>query len=102
MMVAFLLYGFGLTGLVTSLGGLFAIDIAPKKAAGAAMGFIGVFSYVAAATQERISGWLIQRGMVMVDGVRHYDFSTAIWFWIASSVVSLVLTTTLWRVRLRD
>ena len=102
MMVAFLLYGFGLTGLVTSLGGLFAIDIAPKKAAGAAMGFIGVFSYVAAATQERISGWLIQRGMVVVDGVRHYDFSTAIWFWIASSVVSLALTTTLWRVRLRD
>jgi OPA family sugar phosphate sensor protein UhpC-like MFS transporter len=102
MMVAFLLYGFGLTGLVTSLGGLFAIDIAPKKAAGAAMGFIGVFSYVAAATQERISGYLIQHGMVMVDGVRHYDFSSAIWFWIASSVVSLVLTTTLWRVRLRD
>ena len=86
MMAAFLLYGFGLTGLVTSLGGLFAIDIAPKKAAGAAMGFIGVFSYVGAATQERISGYLIQRGMVIVDGVRHYDFSTAIWFWIASSV----------------
>jgi len=102
MMVAFLLYGFGLTGLVTSLGGLFAIDIAPKKAAGAAMGLIGVFSYVGAATQERISGHLIQRGMVMVDGVRHYDFSTAIWFWVASSVVSLILATTLWRVRLRD
>ena len=102
MMAAFLLYGFGLTGLVTSLGGLFAIDIAPKKAAGAAMGFIGVFSYVGAATQERISGYLIQRGMVIVDGVRHYDFSTAIWFWIASSVVSLILATTLWRVRLRD
>jgi OPA family sugar phosphate sensor protein UhpC-like MFS transporter len=102
MMAAFLLYGFGLTGLVTSLGGLFAIDIAPKKAAGAAMGFIGVFSYVGAATQERISGYLIQRGMVMVDGVRHYDFSTAIWFWVASSVVSLILATTLWRVRLRD
>jgi MFS transporter, OPA family, sugar phosphate sensor protein UhpC len=102
MVVAFLLYGFGLTGLVTSLGGLFAIDIAPKKAAGAAMGFIGVFSYVAAATQERVSGSLIQHGMVVVDGVRHYDFSTAIWFWVASSIVSLILATTLWRVRLRD
>jgi OPA family sugar phosphate sensor protein UhpC-like MFS transporter len=102
MMAAFLLYGFGLTGLVTSLGGLFAIDIAPKKAAGAAMGFIGVFSYVGAATQERISGYLIQRGMVIVDGVRHYDFTATIWFWIASSVISLMLATTLWRVRLRD
>ena len=102
MTAGFLLYGFGVTGLVTSLGGLFAIDIAPKKAAGAAMGFVGVFSYVGAALQEWLSGHLIQRGMVMVDGVRHYDFSTAIWFWVGSSVLSLVLATTLWRVRLRD
>ena len=102
MMAAFLLYGFGLTGLVTSLGGLFAVDIAPTKAAGAAMGFIGVFSYLAAATQERISGFLIEQGTTLVDGVRHYDFSRAIWFWIGSSVVSLILSTTLWRVKLRD
>ncbi len=102
MTAAFLLYGFGVTGLVTSLGGLFAIDIAPKKAAGAAMGFIGVFSYVGAALQEWLSGHLIQRGMVIVDGVRHYDFTAAIWFWVGSSVLSLILATTLWRVRLRD
>jgi OPA family sugar phosphate sensor protein UhpC-like MFS transporter len=102
MMTAFLLYGFGLTGLVTSLGGLFAVDIAPTRAAGAAMGFIGVFSYLAAATQERISGFLIEQGTTFVDGVRHYDFSRAIWFWIGSSVVSLILSTTLWRVKLRD
>jgi MFS transporter, OPA family, sugar phosphate sensor protein UhpC len=102
MTAGFLLYGFGVTGLVTSLGGLFAIDIAPKKAAGAAIGFIGVFSYVGAALQEWFSGHLIQRGMVIVDGVRHYDFTAAIWLWIGSSVVSLILATTLWRVRLRD
>jgi OPA family sugar phosphate sensor protein UhpC-like MFS transporter len=102
MTAGFLLYGFGVTGLVTSLGGLFAIDIAPKKAAGAAMGFIGVFSYVGAALQEWLSGHLIQRGMTVVDGVRHYDFTAAIWLWIGASVVSLILATTLWRARLRD
>jgi OPA family sugar phosphate sensor protein UhpC-like MFS transporter len=102
MTAGFLLYGFGVTGLVTSLGGLFAIDIAPKKAAGAAMGFIGVFSYVGAALQEWLSGHLIQRGMIVVDGVRHYDFTAAIWLWIGASVVSLILATTLWRARLRD
>jgi OPA family sugar phosphate sensor protein UhpC-like MFS transporter len=102
MLFAFLLYGFGLTGLVTALGGLFAVDIAPKKAAGAAMGFIGVFSYLAAATQDRISGYLIEQGTTLIDGVRHYDFSQVIWFWVGSSVVSLILSTTLWRVRLRD
>jgi OPA family sugar phosphate sensor protein UhpC-like MFS transporter len=102
MTVAFFIYGFGLTGLVTSLGGLFALDIAPKRAAGAAMGFIGVFSYIGAALQDQISGHLIERGVTLVDGVRFYDFSTVIWFWIGSSVVSMILATTLWRVRIRD
>jgi OPA family sugar phosphate sensor protein UhpC-like MFS transporter len=102
MTVAFFIYGFGLTGLVTSLGGLFALDIAPKRAAGAAMGFIGVFSYIGAALQDQISGHLIEQGITIVDGVRHYDFSTVIWFWIGSSVLSFILATSLWRVRMRD
>ena len=102
MTVAFFVYGFGLTGLVTSLGGLFALDIAPKRAAGAAMGFIGVFSYVGAALQDQISGHLIERGITIIDGVRHYDFSTVIWFWVGSSVLSFILATSLWRVRMRD
>ena len=102
MTVAFFIYGFGLTGLVTSLGGLFALDIAPKRAAGAAMGFIGVFSYIGAALQDQISGHLIENGVTMIDGVRHYDFTSAIWFWVGSSVLSLILATSLWRVRVRD
>jgi OPA family sugar phosphate sensor protein UhpC-like MFS transporter len=102
MTVAFFIYGFGLTGLVTSLGGLFALDIAPKRAAGAAMGFIGVFSYIGAALQDQISGHLIERGVTIIDGVRHYDFSTVIWFWVGSSVLSFILATSLWRVRVRD
>ncbi len=102
MTTAFFIYGFGLTGLVTSLGGLFALDIAPKRAAGAAMGFIGVFSYIGAALQDQVSGHLIERGITIVDGVRHYDFSTVIWFWIGSSVLSFILASSLWRVRVRD
>jgi OPA family sugar phosphate sensor protein UhpC-like MFS transporter len=102
MTLAFFIYGFGLTGLVTSLGGLYALDIAPKRAAGAAMGFIGVFSYIGAALQDQISGHLIERGMTVVDGVRHYDFSAAISFWVGASIVSMILATTLWRVQLRD
>ena len=100
--IAFLAYGFSINGLVTALGGLFAVDISPKKAAGAAMGFIGVFSYLGAAIQERVSGRLIEAGTTMVDGVRHYDFSGAIWFWLGSSVASLILAALLWRVKIRD
>lgn len=96
---AFFIYGFGLTGLVTSLGGLFGVDIVSRRAAGAVMGFIGVFSYIAAAVQENVSGFLIERGVRVIDGVRHYDFSGAIAFWLICSLLSAILPATLWRVR---
>ena len=100
--IAFAVYGFSLNGLVAALGGLFAVDISPKKAAGAAMGFIGIFSYVGAAIQERISGTLIDRGTTIIDGIRHYDFSKPIFFWIGSSVISLILAVSLWRAKVKD
>lgn len=100
--IALILFGLGMTGLVTSVGGLFAIDICPKRVAGAALGMVGVFSYLGAAIQERVSGRLIDRGMTMVNGVRTYDFGPVIWFWIGSSVVSMLLAATLWRTKLRD
>jgi OPA family sugar phosphate sensor protein UhpC-like MFS transporter len=99
---AFVLYGIGLNGLVTSLGGLFGVDIAPKCAAGAVMGFVGIFSYIGAGIQENVSGYLIEKGTTIVDGNRVYDFSDAIVFWVGASIVSMLLAATLWRVRLRD
>ncbi|RYD54201.1 MAG: MFS transporter, partial [Sphingomonadales bacterium] len=100
--LSMVLFGLGMTGLVTSVGGLFAIDICPKRVAGAALGLVGVFSYIGAGIQETVSGKLINGGMTMVDGVRHYDFTAAIWFWIAASVASVLLASTLWNTRLRD
>jgi MFS transporter, OPA family, sugar phosphate sensor protein UhpC len=102
LITGMLLFGMGLTGLVTSLGGLFAVDIAPKRVAGAAMGVIGIFSYIGAGIQEQVSGALVERGMTVVGDVRSYDFGPAIWFWIGSSVVSMLLAASLWRTRLRD
>jgi len=94
-----LLYGFGTAGLITSIGGLFGTDICPKRVAGAAMGVVGVFSYVGAAIQEHISGALIQKGVTVSNAVRHYDFSEAIQFWIGCSVMSMLLAACLWRVK---
>jgi OPA family sugar phosphate sensor protein UhpC-like MFS transporter len=102
LVVGMLLFGMGLTGLVTSLGGLFAVDIAPKRAAGAAMGVIGIFSYIGAAIQEQVSGILIDRNMTVIGAERIYDFGPVIWFWIGSSVLSMLLATSLWRTKLRD
>ena len=102
LIIAFAIYGFTLSGLISSLGGLFAVDIAPKKSAGAAMGFLGVFSYVAAALQEQISGFLIDRGTTIVNDVRYYDFSSVKIYWISASVLSLIFAVTLWRTKPAD
>jgi OPA family sugar phosphate sensor protein UhpC-like MFS transporter len=40
--------------------------------------------------------------MTLTNGVRTYDFEPVIWFWIGSSIVSMLLAASLWRVRLRD
>lgn len=113
--VAFILFGFTLSGLLAVLGGLFAMDILGKRAAGAALGFIGILSYLGSAVQEWISGRLIQQGMTVetlttlndqgqsvVTHVKHYDFSAAITFWIGASVASVILAALLWRVKTKE
>ncbi|NLB59225.1 MAG: MFS transporter [Gammaproteobacteria bacterium] len=102
LITGMVLFGLGLTGLVTALGGLFAVDIAPKRVAGAAMGVIGIFSYIGAGIQEYVSGKLIQEGMTVVGDVRTYDFGAVIWFWVGASVLSMLLAASLWNTRLRD
>jgi MFS transporter, OPA family, sugar phosphate sensor protein UhpC len=98
----FILYGFTLSGLLAVLGGLFAVDIAPKQAAGAVMGFVGVFSYLGAGLQNQVSGHLIQKGTTFLDGVRLYDFGPVVTFWVGASVVSMLLACSLWRIRAVD
>lgn len=99
---AFIVYGFTLSGLLAVLGGLFAVDIVPKTAAGAAIGLTGVFSYAAAGLQDRVTGYLLAKGETIVNGTPHYDFRNAILFWIGASVVSLLLASSLWRVKMRE
>jgi len=100
--LGFAVYGAALSGLVASVGGLFGVDIAPRAATGAAMGFVGVFSYLGAAIQENVSASMISNGMTVIGGVRSYNFDLAILFWIGSSVISMLLAASLWNTRIRD
>ena len=102
LVVAFAVYGAALSGLIASVGGLFAVDIAPRGATGAAMGLVGVFSYMGAGTQDMISAGLIDAGTTIIDGTKVYNFDSVILFWISTSVVSMVLAATLWKTRIRD
>jgi len=100
--IGLVIYGFTMSGLLAVLGGLFAVDIAPRKATGAAMGIIGVFSYLGAGIQEVVSGLLIGHGTTVVDGVKVYDFTVPILFWVGASVLSMLLAATLWKVNARE
>jgi OPA family sugar phosphate sensor protein UhpC-like MFS transporter len=102
--VALFVYGFSLSGILAVLGGLLAVDVSSKRAAGMAMGFIGFISYVGAATQEKLAGrYLKAHTIVLPDGTKHIDdWSGPIALWIGGSIVSLVLAATLWRVQPRE
>ena len=89
------LIGFSIGGLVVFLAGLTACDLMPKNAVGAVKGFIGLFSYLAASLQEIVSSKLIV--VTEVAGVKHYDFGSAQYFWLSTSILSIVLAASVWR-----
>ena len=90
-LLAMVLFGMAIGVLICFLGGLMAIDIVPREATGAALGIVGMASYVGAGLQDIVSGWLIDSGKTLVDGVVRYDFGTAALFWIAASALSFIL-----------
>ena len=100
--IAFLVYGFTLSGLLAVLGGLFALDIAPKNISGAAMGFIGLFSYIGAGIQEKLSSLLIKTSTLEASSDLVYNFDSAILFWVVASVISFLLSLTLWNKKIED
>ena len=90
-LLSMVLFGMAIGVLICFLGGLMAIDIVPREATGAALGIVGMASYVGAGLQDIVSGWLINSGKTVTDGVTTYDFDTAIVFWIAASALSFIL-----------
>jgi OPA family sugar phosphate sensor protein UhpC-like MFS transporter len=95
-------FEFSIGGLIVFLAGLIAVDIMPKRAAGAVKGVIGLFSYMGAATQDWISGLLISSGKTIVDGEAVYNFDYAFYFWIGASILSLILAITVWNVKAHE
>ena len=90
--LSMVLFGIAIGVLICFLGGLMAVDIVPRKATGAALGVVGIASYIAAGIQDVASGWLIDKHItVAADGVKHYDFGPVAFFWIAASVISFIL-----------
>ena len=79
------------------VAGLMAVDIVPRKATGAALGVVGISSYVAAGLQDITSGYLIQGFMTEVEGADGYDFGPVSWFWMTAALISFVLPVLNWK-----
>lgn len=89
------LFSLSIGVLYCIVAGLMAVDIVPRKATGAALGIVGISSYVAAAVQDIVSGYLIQGGhAAMEQGI--YDFTPVSIFWLSACLLSFVLPVLGW------
>ena len=80
------------------VAGLMAVDIVPRKATGAALGIVGISSYVAAGMHDIASGYLIQGYTKGADiSTASYDFGPVSVFWLAATLVAFVLPVIFWK-----
>jgi len=93
---ALAVFGLGMGGLLVFLGGLMAIDLVSRRAAGAAMGLVGLFSYLVAGIQDTLSGYLLDASKRVVNGTTTYSFSLVFAVWIGALALSILLTASLW------
>ena len=93
------LFGLGIGVLICFLGGLMAVDIAPRNASGAALGVVGIASYIGAGLQDVMSGILIEGQKTVVNGTDVYDFTYINWFWIGASLLSTLLALLVWNAK---
>ena len=106
---AMVLFGISIGVLICFLGGLMAVDIVPRKATGAALGVVGMASYVAVGIQDVVSGWLIDGNSTLVETLdeatgqmvqtTQYDFTPVAIFWVVASVISFLLPVLNWKYR---
>ena len=94
---AMVLRGLAIGVLICFVGGLMAVDLVPRKASGAALGIVGLVSYIFASTQDIVSGILIDNNTTIVDGVKVIDFGPVGYLWIGAAFISMILPLFNWK-----
>ena len=100
--LSMVLFGTAIGVLLCFLGGLMAVDIAPRNASGAALGIVGIASYIGAGIQDIMSGILIGGHKSIVDGKEIYDFSYINIFCIGAALLSVFFALLVWNVKSKD
>lgn len=97
--LAMVLFGLAIGVLICFVGGLMAVDFAPRNASGAALGVVGIASYIGAGLQDIMSGLLIEGHKTIVDGQAVYDFTYINWFWIGAAALSVIFAAMVWNAK---
>ena len=101
--LAMVCFGLAVGVLLTFLGGLMAVDLVPRVAAGAALGIAGMGNYVGAGIQSVVSGYLVGRdavtGKAMLLGhtfANGYTLDYLAIVWIGMATLSVLCALTIW------
>ena len=104
--LAMVCFGLAVGVLLTFLGGLMAVDLVPRVAAGAALGIAGMGNYVGAGIQSIVSGYLVGRdaatGKAIMLGhtfANGYALDYLAIVWIGMAALSVLCALTVWRRR---
>lgn len=95
--IAMVLFGIAIGVLISFLGGLMAVDLVPRQASGAALGVVGIASYVAAGLQNVVTGLILDNNIIEVGGRMVHDFTYASWFWLGAACISFLLPVLNWK-----
>lgn len=92
--VAMVLFGIAIGVLISFVGGLMAIDLVPRQATGAALGIMGMASYMAAGLQNVITGVLMDNSNLPAGT---HDFTYVRWFWLGAAIIAFILPILNWK-----
>ena len=108
--LAMCLFGIAMGILLCFLGGLMAVDLVPRNAAGAAMGIVAVLTYVGAAVQSRVSALFIETSKTggklaskfVTTTMFGHEVDAIALFWIGMAVLSVLCALSVWKAKPRN
>ena len=104
--MAMVFFGLAVGILLTFLGGLMAVDLVPRIAAGAALGIAGLGNYIGAGLQSIVSGYFVTKDaatgkatLISHTFANGYTLDYISIFWIGMALASVLCALSVWRVR---
>ena len=104
--MAMVFFGLAVGILLTFLGGLMAVDLVPRIAAGAALGIAGLGNYIGAGLQSIVSGYFVTKDaatgkatLISHTFANGYTLDYISIFWIGMALTSVLCALSVWRVR---